>query len=83
MPNPINRYTWNQATADRLIAARGALSQRELSQRLKAKLGSFGSRQIGKLENVERETIKAELLQAICEELGATVEYIIYGEKDV
>lgn len=80
MSNPINRYTWNQATADRLIAARGDLSQRELSRRLKARLGSFGSRQIGKLENVERETIKAGLLQAICEELSTTVEFIIYGK---
>jgi DNA-binding Xre family transcriptional regulator len=80
-PNQVNRYTWTQAAANRLIADRGSMSRYELSRRLRARLGIFGENEISKFEKGQKQTIKAELLELICQELETTVEFIIYGER--
>jgi DNA-binding Xre family transcriptional regulator len=77
MPNQIDRYTWTQEMADRLRSARGKMPRAELVRRLKC-----GTDQIRKLEKVQHKSISVVLLNAICEKLGISSQYIIYGEND-
>jgi DNA-binding Xre family transcriptional regulator len=80
--NSIDRYTWTETSATRLKTARGNMSRYELSKRLMARLGCFGKNEISKFERGQKQTIKAELLTLICEELNVSVGYVIYGEND-
>jgi hypothetical protein len=67
--------------ADRLIIARGEMSQYRLTLNLRARLGKFGENEISKFERMQKQTISATLLIAICEELNTSIECIIYGKN--
>lgn len=75
---PIDRYTWDRSMAERLIEARGSMSCYELTKQVKAKLGSCDKRSIPRYQLARYQTISRELLWAICEVLGVSVESIIY-----
>ena len=77
----VDRYKWDRSTAARLQHSRGAMSRYRLVKKLENKLGGCAKRTIADYENVKHSSISIELLTAICDILGTTIEYIIYGEN--